>query len=143
LAYGIPKITSKELKQQILDCISAVLERDANLSGNNLAFYGADIDFKMDLTLVSRGEQRVGVFATATVGDSSPPQKPEGSVKPTVPEAPQKATVKVSGRRQTGRKHVAHKNPSSTDKSLESKPGAAQADKRTVVTLSPGTGEIS
>lgn len=138
MAYGIPKISSTELKKQILEAIGQELDKDVNIG--QLSFYGAMINFSASLMLISRGEATVQINANLKVGDAEPLPLPEDSLEPSVAEFPKKTPTIVGGIKRIGRQHVAHKNPVSPDKTLESKPTPTEADKRTVTTLGAGAG---
>lgn len=129
MAYGIPKISARQLKQEILDLITVEMEKDPALTGDNLSYYGADINFSMSVTLVSRGKSEIKVIAASSVGEANPPQQIAGSEEEGEEAAPAKKVVEVAGRRQIGRKHVAHEDPKNLGKGVESKPEPAQADK--------------
>ncbi len=141
MAYGIPKISAKQLKQEILNLIAGELDKDIALSGDNLSFYGADIDFRMDLTLVSRGVTLAVIEVKKPVGESVPPQQIAGSDEPGEEAAPVKQVITAAARRQMGRRHVAHEQPKSADKSLESKSQPAKADQPTADADSGSTGK--
>ena len=99
MAYGLPKIPNKEAKQIILDLISAELDKNSEFSGDALAFYGFEVSFTINLTLVSRGESKQEIKGNSAVGELNPLGNEETGVQ----EVPEKKEIVASGRRRHGK----------------------------------------
>lgn len=69
----IDKIYAQKMKDNILDAIRQELDKFSLLSNTSLAYYGAEIDFKIDLKLYSRGEQKESITRTVVLGATEAP----------------------------------------------------------------------
>lgn len=141
MAYGIPKITAQQLKKEILDLIAVELDKDNALSGDNLSFYGADINFSLSLTLVSRGITEAKIIAITSAGESNPAQQLAGSEEKGEESHPLKKVITAAARRQIGRRNVAYQDPKNVHAGVESKPGTKEETKPDTTTDSGSSGE--
>lgn len=57
MAYGKPKITSADIKQEILTEVSAAIDRNSDFGSENLSFYGYFCQFELNIGLQARGPE--------------------------------------------------------------------------------------
>jgi len=101
--YGLPKITRNEAISLILDSMRQKIEALGEFAGDSLAYYGIEINWTLDMTLIARSEREEKVSGSVLVGEEF--KQNNGQVFPgegDLPE-PKKETVKVSGKAAKGK----------------------------------------